>query len=114
MSCQRLQVSIRFMTLNGLLKRGLLARLLLTFWRMLPSVTTNEINKAVCQMIIDAGDAGAYPSPLGNGGFQNRLCTSVNECTCHGIPVSYRFLIHHFILNEELKCKFLVHHFIIN
>jgi len=44
----------------------------------------------VCQMIIDAGDAGAYPSPLGYGGFQNSLCTSVNECMCHGIPVSYR------------------------
>lgn len=76
-----------------------------------PSVTTNEIDKAVHQMIIDAG---AYPSPLGYGGFQNSLCTSVNECMCHGIPVSYRFLIHHFIINEELKCKFLVHHFIIN
>ncbi|KAK1279536.1 hypothetical protein QJS04_geneDACA003089 [Acorus gramineus] len=31
-----------------------------------PSVTTNEIDKAVHQMIIDAG---AYPSPLGYGGF---------------------------------------------
>ncbi|XLR44585.1 hypothetical protein S83_029245, partial [Arachis hypogaea] len=31
-----------------------------------PSVTTKEINKTVHQMIIDAG---AYPSPLGYGGF---------------------------------------------
>ncbi|KAK4423602.1 Methionine aminopeptidase 1B, chloroplastic [Sesamum alatum] len=50
-----------------------------------PSVTTNEIDKAVHQMIIDAG---AYPSPLGYGGFPKSVCTSVNECMCHGIPDS--------------------------
>ncbi|KAK3033678.1 hypothetical protein RJ639_034557 [Escallonia herrerae] len=50
-----------------------------------PSVTTNEIDKAVHQMIIDAG---AYPSPLGYGRFPKSVCTSVNECMCHGIPDS--------------------------
>uniref|UniRef100_A0A803MU56 Methionine aminopeptidase n=1 Tax=Chenopodium quinoa TaxID=63459 RepID=A0A803MU56_CHEQI len=50
-----------------------------------PSVTTDEIDKAVHQMIIDAG---AYPSPLGYGGFPKSVCTSVNECMCHGIPDS--------------------------
>ncbi|KAJ6768634.1 METHIONINE AMINOPEPTIDASE, partial [Salix koriyanagi] len=50
-----------------------------------PSVTTNEIDKAVHQMIIDAG---AYPSPLGYGGFPKSVCTSINECMCHGIPDS--------------------------
>ncbi|CAL5011021.1 unnamed protein product [Urochloa decumbens] len=50
-----------------------------------PSVTTDEIDRAVHQMIIDAG---AYPSPLGYGGFPKSVCTSVNECTCHGIPDS--------------------------
>ncbi|EPS74094.1 methionine aminopeptidase, partial [Genlisea aurea] len=48
-----------------------------------PSITTNEIDKAVHQMIIDAG---AYPSPLSYGGFPKSVCTSVNECMCHGIP----------------------------
>lgn len=48
-----------------------------------PSITTNEIDKAVHNMIIDAG---AYPSPLGYGGFPKSVCTSVNECMCHGIP----------------------------
>ncbi|KAL9423425.1 hypothetical protein AB3S75_035501 [Citrus x aurantiifolia] len=52
-----------------------------------PSVTTNEIDKAVHQMIIEAG---AYPSPLGYGGFPKSVCTSVNECMCHGIPDSRR------------------------
>lgn len=50
-----------------------------------PSVSTNEIDIAVHQMIIDAG---AYPSPLGYGGFPKSVCTSVNECMCHGIPDS--------------------------
>lgn len=48
-------------------------------------MTTNEIDIAVHQMIIDAG---AYPSPLGYGGFPKSVCTSVNECMCHGIPDS--------------------------
>ncbi|XWS69808.1 hypothetical protein CRYUN_Cryun04dG0210200 [Craigia yunnanensis] len=50
-----------------------------------PSVTTDQIDKAVHQMIIEAG---AYPSPLGYGGFPKSVCTSVNECMCHGIPDS--------------------------
>ncbi|KAH0435040.1 hypothetical protein IEQ34_026695 [Dendrobium chrysotoxum] len=50
-----------------------------------PSITTDEIDKAVHNMIIDAG---AYPSPLGYGGFPKSVCTSVNECMCHGIPDS--------------------------
>ena len=33
-------------------------------------------------------EAGAYPSPLGYGGFPKSVCTSVNECMCHGIPDS--------------------------
>lgn len=48
-------------------------------------MTTDEIDRAVHQMIIDAG---AYPSPLGYGGFPKSVCTSVNECICHGIPDS--------------------------
>ncbi|KAJ0974649.1 hypothetical protein J5N97_016614 [Dioscorea zingiberensis] len=52
-----------------------------------PTITTNEIDRAVHKMIIDAG---AYPSPLGYGGFPKSVCTSVNECMCHGIPDSRR------------------------
>lgn len=50
-----------------------------------PSITTNEIDIEVHRMIIEAG---AYPSPLGYGGFPKSVCTSVNECMCHGIPDS--------------------------
>ncbi|KAJ4846719.1 Methionine aminopeptidase 1D, chloroplastic/mitochondrial [Turnera subulata] len=50
-----------------------------------PGIKTDEIDQAVHQMIIDNG---AYPSPLGYGGFPKSVCTSVNECICHGIPDS--------------------------
>lgn len=48
-----------------------------------PGVTTDEIDKAVHKMCIERG---AYPSPLNYGGFPKSVCTSVNECVCHGIP----------------------------
>ncbi|XP_022896398.1 methionine aminopeptidase 1D, chloroplastic/mitochondrial isoform X1 [Olea europaea var. sylvestris] len=50
-----------------------------------PGITTDEIDRAVHQMIVENG---AYPSPLGYGGFPKSVCTSVNECICHGIPDS--------------------------
>ena len=53
------------------------------YWQ--PGIMTDDIDKAVHQMIIDNG---AYPSPLGYGGFPKSVCTSVNECICHGIPDS--------------------------
>ena len=50
-----------------------------------PGVTTEEIDIVVHEMIIKAG---AYPSPLNYGGFPKSVCTSLNECICHGIPDS--------------------------
>ena len=48
-------------------------------------ISTDAIDEAVHQMIIDHG---AYPSPLNYGHFPKSVCTSVNECICHGIPDS--------------------------
>jgi len=50
-----------------------------------PGVTTEEIDIFVHEMIVNAG---AYPSPLNYGKFPKSVCTSVNECICHGIPDS--------------------------
>ena len=50
-----------------------------------PGITTEEIDAAVHAMIVAAG---AYPSPLNYGGFPKSVCTSLNECICHGIPDS--------------------------
>lgn len=48
-----------------------------------PGVTTEEIDRLVHDMIVSRG---AYPSPLNYGKFPKSVCTSVNECMCHGIP----------------------------
>lgn len=48
-----------------------------------PGMTTDEIDKLVHTFIMDHG---AYPSPLNYHGFPKSVCTSVNECVCHGIP----------------------------
>ncbi|KAK4793874.1 hypothetical protein SAY86_011868 [Trapa natans] len=48
-----------------------------------PSVTTDEIDRAVHDATIAAG---AYPSPLNYHFFPKSCCTSVNEVICHGIP----------------------------
>ena len=48
-----------------------------------PGVTTDFIDQKVHKMIVDAG---AYPSPFNYGGFPKSVCTSLNECICHGIP----------------------------
>jgi methionyl aminopeptidase len=50
-----------------------------------PGVTTDEIDTAVHEAIIEAG---AYPSPLNYAGFPKSLCSSINEVVCHGIPDS--------------------------
>ena len=50
-----------------------------------PGVTTDEVDRVGHEFLLDAG---AYPSTLGYRGFPKSLCTSVNECICHGIPDS--------------------------
>lgn len=48
-----------------------------------PGITTEDINTIVHDYI-EAHDA--YPSPLNYRGFPKSVCTSINECVCHGIP----------------------------
>ena len=66
---------------------GLLAAQVLDYAESLvkPGVTTDFIDRKVHEMTIDNG---AYPSPLNYGGFPKSVCTSLNECICHGIPDS--------------------------
>lgn len=46
-------------------------------------MTTNDIDVLVHELTVAAG---AYPSPLNYSGFPKSVCTSLNECICHGIP----------------------------
>jgi methionyl aminopeptidase len=48
-----------------------------------PGVTTDELD-AIGHEFLVAHDA--YPSALGYRGYPKSICTSVNECICHGIP----------------------------
>lgn len=47
-----------------------------------PGVTTDEVDTAVHEALLNAG---AYPSPLNYVGFPKSLCSSINEVICHGI-----------------------------
>jgi methionyl aminopeptidase len=46
-------------------------------------MTTDEINTLVHEYTLAHG---ARPSPLNYHGFPKSVCTSINECVCHGIP----------------------------
>lgn len=48
-----------------------------------PGVSTDELDAVGHEYVIAHG---AYPSALGYRGFPKSICTSVNECICHGIP----------------------------
>ena len=50
-----------------------------------PGITTDDIDRAVHKMTIEAG---TYPSPLNCGKSPESVCTSVNTCICYGIPDS--------------------------
>ncbi len=54
--------------------------------RIEPGLTTEAINDFVHEYIVSRD---AYPSPLNYKGFPKSVCTSVNECVCHGIPGPY-------------------------
>ena len=50
-----------------------------------PGVTTLQLDKIAEEFI---RDNGAVPAFLGDGGFPNSICASVNEQVVHGIPSS--------------------------
>ena len=51
-----------------------------------PGITTNEIDRIVYDYTLSHG---AQPAPLGYNGYPKSVCTSVNECVCHGVPNEY-------------------------
>ena len=48
-----------------------------------PGITTESINTFVHK---DTLAKGCRPAPLNYHGFPKSVCTSINECVCHGIP----------------------------
>ena len=51
--------------------------------RVVPGVTTQELDSIVYGMMVDAG---AVPATLGYRGYSKSCCTSINHVVCHGIP----------------------------
>ena len=87
--------------IEGMRAAGLLAAQVLDYAESLcqVGVTTEFIDEKVHAMIIDAG---AYPSPLNYGKFPKSVCTSLNECICHGIPTPDESLMDGDIINVDV------------
>lgn len=70
-----------------------------------PGMTTEQINTLVHEWIVSHG---GYPSPLhyGTPPFPKSVCTSVNECVCHGIPSPSVVLREGDIVNVDVTTYF--------
>jgi methionyl aminopeptidase len=66
-----------------------------------PGISTLEIDKIVHDFTLSAG---ATPAPLGYHGFPKSVCTSVNECICHGVPRADEYLKAGDIINVDVTC----------
>ncbi|WAT19069.1 type I methionyl aminopeptidase [Aurantiacibacter sp. MUD11] len=74
---------------EGMRKAGRLAAEILDELteRVVPGVTTAELDRVVREMTLDAG---AVPATMGYRGFAHSCCTSINHVVCHGIPADKR------------------------
>lgn len=69
--------------------------------RIVPGITTEDINRWVHVRTLEAG---AVPAPLNYRGYPKSVCTSLNEVICHGIPTPDRVLQEGDILNIDVTC----------
>lgn len=65
-----------------------------------PGVKTEDIDKAVHEYTLSRG---ALSAPLGYHGYPKAICTSVNDCICHGVPDN-RPLQNGDIINIDITC----------
>ena len=63
-------------------------------------VTTNELDEFAHKLTLELG---CEPAPLNYNGFPKSICTSVNECVCHGVPDD-RPLEDGDIINIDITC----------
>ncbi len=71
--------------IKGMEKAGRLAAETLIYVKpyLKVGITTDEINTLVHDYTLTHE---ATPAPLGYKGFPKSVCTSVNDCICHGVP----------------------------
>lgn len=48
-----------------------------------PGITTNELDQLAYDYTLSKN---AIPAPLNYHGFPKSICTSINDCICHGVP----------------------------
>ena len=65
-----------------------------------PGVSTNKLDEIAHTLTLSFG---ATPAPLGYKGYPKSVCTSVNECICHGVPGPY-ILKTGDIVNIDVTC----------
>ena len=65
-----------------------------------PGVSSQSLDKLCHEFILDHK---ARPAPLNYKGFPKSICTSVNECICHGVPDN-RLLKEGDIINIDVTC----------
>ena len=53
-----------------------------------PGVSTEEVDRVIREMMLDAG---AVPATLGYRGYTHSSCISINHVVCHGIPSEKTF-----------------------
>ncbi len=64
-------------------------------------ITTDELDKIAYNYILSQK---AQPAPLNYKGFPKSICTSVNECICHGVPRKDQKLKKGDIINLDVTC----------
>ena len=62
-------------------------------------VSTEYINKMSHEYTLDHG---GIPAPLNYEGFPKRICTSINDVVCHGIPSDEELLFEGDIINVDV------------
>ena len=87
--------------IEGMRKAGRLACETLHYVKPLikEGVSTEEIDAQVHEYTLSRG---ATPAPLGYNGFPKSVCTSVNQCVCHGIPSKKEILKSGDIINVDV------------
>ncbi len=64
--------------------------------------STEELDRLAYEYIVDHG---ARPAPLNYKGFPKSICTSVNDCICHGVPNAQKILRDGDIINIDVTCE---------
>ncbi len=63
--------------------------------------STEELDRLAYEYIMDHQ---AVPAPLNYKGFPKSICTSVNDCICHGVPSSSEILKEGDTINIDVTC----------